>query len=313
MLVASNRFGTATSTVATVTVTGFPPSLVLEPRSQSAAQGSTVTLTAAATGSNPLGYQWRFNGADIAGGTNPSLVLTNVQGTNAGSYRFIVTNAFGFALSSNAVLALTLPVANALNPDGLTWTTSGSVPWFGQTTVTHGGVCAAQSGSITDDQQSVLAAAVTGPGVVRFWWKVSCEPNWDSLRLLVSGTEVGRISGELGWEQRSFAISAGGQSLQWVYAKDGNASVGQDAAWVDEVTYTTEKPAPQLLHPFRFANSFGVSVLATVGQSYVLEYKNVLSDSIWTIAMTVAGDGTMRVLTDTNAVGVATLLPSPTT
>lgn len=46
-----------------------------QPADQIMDSGATVTFTAAATGTAPLGYQWRFNDADLAGQTNRSFVL----------------------------------------------------------------------------------------------------------------------------------------------------------------------------------------------------------------------------------------------
>src|SRR5207249_6486981 len=40
-------------------------------------------------------YQWRFGGAIIPGATNSTLVLNNVQMTNAGTYIVAVTNDVG--------------------------------------------------------------------------------------------------------------------------------------------------------------------------------------------------------------------------
>jgi hypothetical protein len=51
-----------------------------------------------------LSYQWRFDGANIAGATNATLTLTNLQGSDSGSYSVIVTSPGGSVTSSNAIL-----------------------------------------------------------------------------------------------------------------------------------------------------------------------------------------------------------------
>jgi hypothetical protein len=95
-----------------------PPSPVItvQPLSQIVLAGSNATfsVTASPAGSR-LSYQWRFNQSnDIAYATNSSLVLTNVQSTNAGLYSVWVTNLFGSILSSNALLKVDHPpVADA--------------------------------------------------------------------------------------------------------------------------------------------------------------------------------------------------------
>ncbi|HYP54602.1 MAG TPA: immunoglobulin domain-containing protein, partial [Pyrinomonadaceae bacterium] len=59
--------------------------------------GSNVTMSVAASG-NSLSYQWQRNGAAIGGNasaTTPTLNLTNVQLSDAGSYTAVVSNASG--------------------------------------------------------------------------------------------------------------------------------------------------------------------------------------------------------------------------
>jgi hypothetical protein len=47
------------------------------------------------SGTAPLRYQWQLNGRDLASATNATLVLNNVQLSNAGSYSVEVANAAG--------------------------------------------------------------------------------------------------------------------------------------------------------------------------------------------------------------------------
>jgi hypothetical protein len=59
-----------------------------------------------------LSYQWLFNETNvIAGATNATLTLSNVQFTDAGNYSVIVTNAAGSTNSSNASLIVVFPPA----------------------------------------------------------------------------------------------------------------------------------------------------------------------------------------------------------
>ncbi|MGA2786737.1 MAG: immunoglobulin domain-containing protein, partial [Verrucomicrobiota bacterium] len=108
-LISANYLG-ATLSVLTNT-TPFPPSrpvIVTQPANQTATAGGTARFSVAARGSVPLSYQWRFGGTKIAGGTNTTLTLTNVQAGEAGNYAVLVTNADGSILSSNALLTVTV-------------------------------------------------------------------------------------------------------------------------------------------------------------------------------------------------------------
>ena len=68
--------------------------------------GSNVTMSVAASG-NSLAYQWQRNGAAIAGNASaatPTLNLTNVQLSEAGSYTALVSNASGGVTSQPVTL-----------------------------------------------------------------------------------------------------------------------------------------------------------------------------------------------------------------
>jgi hypothetical protein len=84
-----------------------PPVITTQPQSQFVASGNTAIFTVTASGSGPLAYLWSFKGTNLDGATNTSLTLTNVQFSQAGTYRVQVTNAFGSVLSSNAILVVT--------------------------------------------------------------------------------------------------------------------------------------------------------------------------------------------------------------
>jgi len=86
------------------------PKFVSEPANAAALVGGTANFTAIAAGAPPLWYQWHREGVDIPAATANSLVLTNLQFSDADVYRVTVTNAFGEITSSNAMLiVLTAP------------------------------------------------------------------------------------------------------------------------------------------------------------------------------------------------------------
>jgi hypothetical protein len=84
-----------------------------------------------------------------------------------------------------------------------------------------------------------------GAQILSFWWKVSSESGFDFLRFNINGTANDSISGEIDWAQKSvITIPSGTQTLTWVYQKDGSASAGSDAGWIDEVVLTYKLAAP---------------------------------------------------------------------
>jgi hypothetical protein len=87
-------------------------SIFSQPSNQTVTVGQTATFQIQAGGTSPLSYQWLYDGTNaIADATNATLVLTNVQMSQAGSYSVVVTNAYGSATSSNATLVVNFPPA----------------------------------------------------------------------------------------------------------------------------------------------------------------------------------------------------------
>ncbi|MSU59926.1 MAG: PKD domain-containing protein, partial [Pedosphaera sp.] len=93
----------------TFTLANPPPVIVTQPQSLAVNQGSNATFTVSATGTPPLGYQWRFNGANLAAATATALTITSAQSADAGSYTAVVTNSGGAATSAVATLTVNLP------------------------------------------------------------------------------------------------------------------------------------------------------------------------------------------------------------
>ena len=213
--------------------------IATQPAPQTVVAGSNAVFTVTASGTPPITCQWQFAGVNLANATNNSLTLNNVQPIQAGQYGVVVANGYGSPVTSSsaALTATTIPLAAAVDYAGPVWSSSGNAQWFGQVSVAHDSADAAQSGWLTNSQNSYLDTTLVGPGTLKFWWKVSSETNWDFLRFYVGGVATTNISGEVDWQQQTVALPAGSQTLRWAYTKDGSFSRGLDAAWLDRVTY----------------------------------------------------------------------------
>jgi hypothetical protein len=86
--------------------TPVAPFIFSQTLNQTVFEGATANLTVNAGGTAPLTYQWSFQGTNIAGATNTSLTLSNAQYSQSGDYAVAVSNAVGWAASSNAVLTV---------------------------------------------------------------------------------------------------------------------------------------------------------------------------------------------------------------
>ena len=118
-VVVTNLAGQATSQVAQLTIL-LPPSIDTEPADAVATPGSFAVFNVAASGSGTLRYQWYKGTNQLANETNTVLVLANVQATNAGGFRVIVTNLYGAVTSRVAQLKVGVVPSLVLQPEDLT-------------------------------------------------------------------------------------------------------------------------------------------------------------------------------------------------
>jgi multisubunit Na+/H+ antiporter MnhB subunit/Na+-transporting NADH:ubiquinone oxidoreductase subunit NqrE len=107
-VIVSNNVGLLTSSNAVLTVL-LPPTITIQPSNQTVIQGAIVTNTVTVAGTGPLFYQWLFNGTNIAGQTNSTMFIINVQGANAGNYSVVVSNLIGSVISATATLTVQIP------------------------------------------------------------------------------------------------------------------------------------------------------------------------------------------------------------
>ena len=114
-VVVANSAGSATSVVATLTVTNVAPSITTQPTNQTVGVDGNATFSVSATGTAPLSYQWYFNtDPPLTGKTNATLTLNNVQTNDAGGYSVVVANSAGSTTSVVAALTVTGPAAPSI-------------------------------------------------------------------------------------------------------------------------------------------------------------------------------------------------------
>jgi uncharacterized delta-60 repeat protein len=83
------------------------PVILSQPESQVVGIGGMASFSVTAAGAAPLSYFWQRNGEFIPGATHSTYTTNNVQLSDSGSlFSCLVSNAFGTALSSSAVLTV---------------------------------------------------------------------------------------------------------------------------------------------------------------------------------------------------------------
>jgi len=94
-------------TAGSAAVSGTPPVFSAEPQPVTIASGSTVTLSATATGNPAPTYQWRYGNSAVAGATGPRLLISGITAAQGGSYTCVATNSAGSTTSSPAIITVT--------------------------------------------------------------------------------------------------------------------------------------------------------------------------------------------------------------
>ena len=108
MVAVSNLAGRVESDVITVVV-AQPASIVSQPEGGSANLGDTFVLAVAATGTEPLTYQWYLGGEALDGATENSLTLANLAALDAGEYSVQISNPASKVVSNVALVSVNSP------------------------------------------------------------------------------------------------------------------------------------------------------------------------------------------------------------
>jgi len=170
-----------------------------------------------------------------------------------------------------------------------------SYPWTVDTTVSHDGISSVRSGTIDDDQSTMMKFSISGAGRLSFGWKASCEPDdedgyYDYGEFRIGKTVICRIAGNTGWQQFVTNFTTTGKhALTWEYTKDAMDKVGSDCIWVDQVqwlpaddsgfTMTTVEPVK-----YSWLEQYGLgrdSDFETAAKAYTGKFENGRQMQVW--------------------------------
>jgi hypothetical protein len=91
-----------------------PLTVNTQPRAQQVELGRALTLSAAATGAGPITYQWRKDGAILAGATNATLTIASASTVDAATYDVVISDGVS-RVTTAAVDVATFPAARISN------------------------------------------------------------------------------------------------------------------------------------------------------------------------------------------------------
>jgi hypothetical protein len=221
-----------------------------------------------------LAYQWLLAGSSVAGETNSSLVRTNAQFSDSGSYSVIVTNFAGCVTSLVAVLTVTNPPVLIVQPGALD---------FGTISVS----ASAQAGLLVSNAGPIALSGTASISAGPFTF----VPPGDAQLAIAPFTATNLVV--------TFApMSAATFSNAVAFATDGGNSV-------NPITGQGIQAEPPLILWPAWMGADIVFYFATLpGKSYTVEFSDSLDAPIWQPLPPVAGDGTLKSFTDPS--------PSPT-
>jgi hypothetical protein len=103
-----------------------PPAIVTQPSNQLVHPGEEASFSVTATADPDPTYQWLKNGWPIPGATDSSYTIPTSEGTDAGDYAVVVSNAGSSVTSSAASLGLIDPYGTYISSFGLDPETTGA-------------------------------------------------------------------------------------------------------------------------------------------------------------------------------------------
>ena len=103
---ASGELDLSNNTDSAVVLVELPPQIATQPGPQSVPVGSSASFTVAADGTDPLSYQWLYNGNLLVGQTNSTLFLSSVTASQTGEYTVLIVNEVGKVLSAPVLLTV---------------------------------------------------------------------------------------------------------------------------------------------------------------------------------------------------------------
>jgi hypothetical protein len=119
------------------------------------------------------------------------------------------------------------------------WVNESSIPWEIDAINKFQGDNSFVSGNISDSEVSelVINYSVLEDDSLSFVRKVSCEDGYDFLRFYLDDALMAEWTGTSDWLKENFVVSAGPHSLKWAFEKDDMVSAGEDAVWIDWITF----------------------------------------------------------------------------
>ena len=314
----TNTAGSVTSSSANLTVNAAPlagtkPAITTQPVSKSVATGASHTFSATASGTAPLTYAWYKEGRLVASGSNADLVFAAVAPSDGGTYRLVVSNSAGGAVSESA----TLTVTAAGSGSGSGGSGGGSsTPGSGSSTVATAPAITTQPAATTASSGTKVTFSVvaTGTAPLRYrWYKdgreieraESATYELSSARVDSAGLYSVRVSNSAGSiTSAPAALTVNGAATITTPPATQVVNSGTDA------TFTVAATGTDLTYAWKFN---GRTLRGATSATLKVTNPGVLSEGIYTVTVSARGSSAaaasaarLSVTTDARLVNIAT-------
>lgn len=222
------------------------PNAMIEIDEASPVFGSTINLTAGASGGTGSNYsfEWDVNSDGVidAQGAEVAVTYDYFFEGNVRLYVSDESNCTGVQTSAVNVLFPDEEVFAVNNdiPENWAATAASDAPWASTSTQTYEGGFALQSGNVADNESSEIETTYNFDSAegnfIAFAARVSSEVGFDFFKFYIDNQEMASLSGEQDWTTFYFNVTPGSHTLRWAFEKDFSVSNGSDAAWIDGVT-----------------------------------------------------------------------------
>ena len=120
------------------------------------------------------------------------------------------------------------------------WVNDATYPWTVVTTNPQEGSYCIKSGNAGVNSSSSaiqVAVEISRDGLMSFYHRISCENSYDKGHFYIDGVEKTTLTGDKAWQQKEYPITAGVHTFKWEYTKDSSVSSGEDAYYVDNISF----------------------------------------------------------------------------
>ena len=135
-----------------------------------------------------------------------------------------------------------LTFAEALDAEGIEWSTEGGAAWIPVVSVSSDGQDAAKSGSLVGEETSRLVATIAGPGTLSWHWKTDVEDS-AGVDVYLDGTMLDEpyLMNEPDWTAASLRIDGEGtHRVEFRFWNGGTEATIGDCTYIDRVAWDSD-------------------------------------------------------------------------